>query len=445
MSLRGLINLRIVLSVVLILMLGGATAVWQARKSVEKEVQSSIHLALQMIEFGFAQVPISSRYGSTWLPQISALQQARHLHISITDESGVPVGFVTQRAVTIVDKKPPEWFVSAVMMDYLTEKYDIAMADGSQKTILITANPMDEISEAWGESKAFFWSIVVMLWVIFLAVNLVFHSMLQAVKSILAGLHLVESGKYDIALPTFKISEFDAIASEINKMSLALKTAQESNQALARHTMHIQEEERRTMSRELHDEMGQSLTAIKAMVVTSKQTNVDVTKVADSIIDICNHLAKVVRSMMRTLHPLSLAELGLGATLTDLMSEWHRRHPSLVIAFHYDEKLEELDHEVAIHVYRIIQECLTNVVRHSKATEVTVSVDLISNQQLSPRIELDVSDNGIGGEMNAQGFGVMGMRERVENLGGKFSFMSGLQQGVRVNAWMPFLGKKKDD
>ncbi|MBE0439520.1 MAG: sensor histidine kinase [Gammaproteobacteria bacterium] len=445
MSLRGLINVRIIVSALLIMLLGGATAVWQARKSVEKEVQSSINLALQMIEFGFAQLPVSSRYGSVWLPQISALQQARHLQIFIADEGEKPVEFVTHKVVEAKEKTPPSWFVKAVKMDYLTAKYDIAMADGSTKTILITANPLDEISEAWGESKVFFWSIVLMLWVIFLAVNLVFHSMLQAVKSILAGLQLVESGKYDFALPEFKISEFDAISTEINKMSLALKTARKNNQALARHTMHIQEEERRTMSRELHDEMGQSLTAIKAMAVTSKQSNVDVPMVADSIIEICNHLAKVVRSMMRTLHPLSLAELGLGATLTDLMGEWRRRYPSLTIKFDYDERVEELDHQVAIHVYRIVQECLTNVVRHAKATEVTVSVDIISNQCNMPRVELDVSDNGVGGKINTQGFGVLGMRERVENLGGKFSFESTVGKGVQVHAWMPFMRKKTND
>lgn len=445
MSLRLLINLRIAFSVLFIMLLGGATAVWQARNSVEKEVQSSINLALQMIEFGFAQVPVASRHGSAWLPQIRALQQARHLQISITDDGGQPVEFVTHKVVEETDNIPPRWFVDAVMMDFLTAQYDIVMADGRKKTILITANPMDEISEAWGESKAFSWSIVAMLLVMFLAVNLVFHSMLRAVKSILAGLHSVESGKYDIALPSFKISEFDAIAAEINEMSLALKTAQQSNQALALHTMHIQEEERRTMSRELHDEMGQSLTAIKAMAVTTKQVNVDVPKIADSIIEICNHLATVVRSMMRTLHPLSLAELGLGATLTDLMTEWRRRNPSLAIEFHYDEKLEALDQEVAIHVYRVIQECLTNVVRHSLATEVTVSVVLIAIQQLPPRVELDVSDNGVGGEIDAQGFGVLAMRERVENLGGKFSFKSSVGHGVQVHAWMPFMGKKMDD
>ncbi|PCJ32740.1 MAG: sensor histidine kinase [Gammaproteobacteria bacterium] len=445
MSLRGLINVRIILSVVFILLIGSVSAVWQARQSVEKEVKSSINLALQMIEFGFAQMPVAHRQGSGWLSQISALQQVRHLQISIAHEGDQAITFTTQQTLDESESLPPSWFVAAVMANYLTERYDIEMADGSHKSILITANPMDEISEAWGESKAFFWSIVAMLWIIFLAVNLVFHSMLRAVKSILAGLHLVESGKYDITLPHFKISEFDAIASEINKMSLALKIAQENNQALARHTMHIQESERRTMSRELHDEMGQSLTAIKAMAVTTKQANVEVPPIADSIIEICNHLAKVVRSMMRTLHPLSLSELGLNATLTDLINEWRRRSPTLSILFHYDEHLDSLDNEVSIHVYRVVQECLTNVVRHSQASEVSVSLDFISNQQLTDRVELNINDNGIGGEVNSQGFGILAMRERVENLGGQFSFKSTKDTGVQVHAWMPFVGKKEHD
>lgn len=442
MSLRTLINLRIVLSVILLLLLGSVTAVWQARQSVAKEVQSSIALALQMIEFGFAQVPTESKGDGAWLSQISALQQARHLQISIAQEGEKPVKFVTQRVVDEGENRPPNWFIQAVMTEYLTERYDVEMGDGSIKTILITASPMDEITEAWGESKAFFWSIVLMLCVIFLAINLVFNSMLRAVQGILAGLHQVELGKYDVTIPKSNISEFDMIAVEVNDMSQALKVAQENNQALARHTMNIQETERRTMSRELHDEMGQSLTAIKAMAVTSKQENVDVPTVADSIIGICDHLAKVVRSMMRTLHPLSLTELGLGATLTDLTNEWQRRNPALDINFHYDEAVEELDYEVAIHVYRVVQECLTNVVRHAQATQVTVMVDWAEKGDDKPRVELTVSDNGVGGQVGVEGFGILGMRERVENLGGQFRSESSNGDGMTVTAWMPFIRKK---
>jgi len=441
MSLRGLINLRIVLSVIIIMMLGGVTAVWQARQSVAQEVQSSINLALQMIEFGFAQIPASSRYGHNWLPQISALQQVRHIQISIAEEGKETIEFLNQQQ-TDAASQPPQWFIDAVMTDYLTADYQITMSDGGIKTLLIEADPMDEIIEAWGESQAFFWSIVAMLAVIFFAINLVFNSMLNAVQSILSGLRHVESGEYGKVLPSSQISEFDAIASEVNAMSAALKIAEENNQALALHTIQIQETERQTMSRELHDEMGQSLTAIKAMAVTIKQPKVDITLAADSIIEVCNHLAVVVRSMMRTLHPLSLAELGLEATLTDLVNEWSRRHATLKINLEYDNALEQLDNKVAIHIYRVVQECLTNVVRHADASIVDVRILLLYPSSEQARIDLSVIDNGQGGKADYQGFGVLGMRERVESLGGGFEFNSQQGQGVQVKAWMPFIATK---
>ncbi len=439
MSLRTLINLRILLSVVLILILGGMTAVWQARQSVKKEVKSSITLALQMIELGFAQAPAAGKNSSEWLSRISALQQTRHLQFAIIQDGGKPIKFAFHREVDNSESRPPNWFIQAVGTEYLTERYDVSMADGSKQTILITANPLDEITEAWGESKAFFWSVVVMLLVIFLAVNLVFNSMLRAVQAILTGLHQVEAGKYDITITKSNISEFDAIATEVNEMSRALKVAQENNQALARHTMQIQETERKTLSRELHDEMGQSLTAIKAMAVTSQQKNSDVASIADSIIEICDHLAKVVRSMMRTLHPLSLTELGLNATLTDLVSEWQRRQPDLDITFQYDEPLDKLGSELAINVYRVTQECLTNVVRHANASKVNVIIAYTGD-----RVVITVRDNGIGAQAGSQGFGVLGMRERVENMGGQLNFNSSQGQGVIVTAWMPFVGKKSE-
>ena len=433
MSLRGLINLRIILSVIIIMLLGGVTAVWQARQSVAKEVQSSINLALQMVEFGFSQMPATSRYGSNWLPQITALQQVRHIQISIAEDGKELVELFSQSEPEESEALPPAWFINAVMTDYLTADYNITMSDGGVKTLLIKADPMDEIIEAWGESQAFFWSIVAMLAVIFFAINVVFHSMLNAVQSILSGLRQVESGEYGKVLPASRISEFNAISSEINAMSAALKMAEESNQALALHTIQIQETERQTMSRELHDEMGQSLTAIKAMAVTTKQPKVDINLAADSIIEVCNHLAVVVRSMMRTLHPLSLTELGLGATVTDLINEWRRRYPDLEVVLDYDEALEQLDNKVAIHVYRIVQESLTNVVRHAQASKVDVVLSYDSE-----RVDILVKDNGVGGEAGAQGFGILGMRERVESLGGKFNFKSELGDGTQVHAWVPF-------
>lgn len=433
MSLRTVINLRILFSFIFILILGGVIAVWQARHSVAKEVESSINLALQMVEFGFEQVPVAERQGIDWLPQLTALKQTRHLNIAILDGDNDPINLLSHQKNEQTMSPPPSWFVHAVKTEYITKQYSIKMADGSSKTLLIKAEPLDEIIEAWREYQSFFWSMVAMLLMIFLAINLVFNSVLKTVNAILSGLQRIEDGRYDSALPNFDIAEFDRIANEINKMTAALNTAQHNNQALARHTMQIQESERQNLSRELHDEMGQSLTAIKAMAVTAKQANVDTHTIADSIISVCNDLAVVVRSMMRTLHPLSLTELGLEATLTDMVNEWHRRSPSLEIDLSYDFELEQVDHELAIHCYRIVQECLTNVVRHAEADHVWVSVTKQADE-----VHICVKDDGAGDNSSQRGFGVLGMQERAHNMGGTFHFDSIKDEGVTVTVTLPF-------
>jgi len=263
MSLRGLINSRIIFSVIIIILVGGLLTIWQARHSVEREVNSSFNLALQMIDLGFSHLSRTSMTEYEWLQQISAIQHTRHLHISLINEENEEVEWFVSDDID--EELPPQWFQQAVKTTYPSSKYDIKLADGRVKKIIVRADPMDEIAEAWEESEAYFWSVMTMVAVIFLAINFVFNSMLQNVRTIVVGLRRVESGQYGRKLPPFKISEFDAIATEINHLSDALKVAKENNQALARHTMQIQESERRNLSRELHDEMGQSLTAIKAM------------------------------------------------------------------------------------------------------------------------------------------------------------------------------------
>ncbi|THK42017.1 sensor histidine kinase [Methylophaga sp. SB9B] len=442
MSLRGLINSRILFSVIIISIFGSILTIWQVRQSVEREVNSSFNMALQMMDLGFSHLSRTSMTEYEWLQQVSAIQHTRHLHISILNEAGEEVEWFA--AENTDEKFPPDWFVRIVKTTYPSANYDVRLADGRVKQLIVRADPLDEIAETWEESVAYFWSVMTMIGVIFLAINIVFNSMLRTVRSIVVGLRRVESGQYGRKLPPFKISEFDAIATEINRLSDALKVAKDNNQALARHTMQIQESERRNLSRELHDEMGQSLTAVKAMSTAIRQPGANVTKISESITEICNHLAGVVRSMMRTLHPLSLADLGLGATLSDLVSEWRRRHPDLVIKLDYDERLDNVAHELAIHVYRIAQECLTNVVRHANASEVTLVIRQ-EGEQTSPRVVMRIRDNGQGGESSGHGFGVLAMRERVENMGGRFRFESEAGNGVCVSAWMPIIEKPENE
>jgi two-component system sensor histidine kinase UhpB len=121
-----------------------------------------------------------------------------------------------------------------------------------------------------------------------------------------------------------------------------------------------------------------------------------------------------------------------------MLYEWQRRHPKMDIHLDYDDEIEQIIDDIAIQVYRIIQECLTNVVKHANATTVIVEVKktVTANGEY---VALSVVDNGVGGSLEGDGFGVRSMRERVNSLNGHFEFNSTPGRGVVVLATLPLL------
>ncbi len=183
MSLRALINSRILVSVIVIMCVGVMLTIWQAKQAVEKEVSSSFNLALQMIDLGFSHLSRTPLTEFEWLRQISAIQKTRHLHISIVNDEGTEVEWFVNEDRPKEDI-PPQWFVKAVETTYPEANYDIRLADGRTKQIIVRADPIDEISEVWEDSLAYFWAVITLIGVIFLAINMVFNSMLRTVRSI---------------------------------------------------------------------------------------------------------------------------------------------------------------------------------------------------------------------------------------------------------------------
>ncbi|MDD2722595.1 MAG: histidine kinase [Methylovulum sp.] len=435
MSLRSQVNLRIVLTSLFILVLGGSVAVWQARGAVSKEIESSLNLAAQLIQLNFPQARQSAVDVSAWLPRFVSLEQTRHLQIHLKKTSGEIVKFTAGLKRADAADTPPQWFVGLVAADYPSIEQQLITSDGQRITLLIQADPLDEISEAWKESSAYFMSLCVMAALTFLAVNLVFNKAFQAIAVIVDGLKAIGQGQYQQKLPDFGIQEYDHIAKAINYMTAVLDATQQENSALTLHSLQIQEEERQYLSQELHDELGQSLTAIKVMAVTAKKPQADTGQITDAIITICDHLIVVVRSMMRQLHPLVLAELGLKATLEDLLNHWASRQPELALTLLCSDEVDQLEPKMTIQLFRVVQEAITNIVRHAKASDASIRLDIDNGKHLL----LEITDNGQGctpGHINA-GFGLRGMRERINSLGGNFTIHAAPQQGLRISASIP--------
>jgi len=211
------------------------------------------------------------------------------------------------------------------------------------------------------------------------------------------------------------------------------------NRLLSQKYLLVQEEERRNLAREMHDELGQCLNAIKLDAVSicelSRGVQPEIERSASSIVEISNHVYDVVRSMMQRLRPAALDALGLRDAVGDLIDQWRRRNPSITCGFEAEGDLSGLGELTNITVYRLVQECLTNVAKHSGATHVYIGVA----RTCVSEVRVTVRDNGRGMDLHAKrsGLGLVGLRERVEALQGRVELSGAVGAGMHVTARLP--------
>ncbi len=223
-----------------------------------------------------------------------------------------------------------------------------------------------------------------------------------------------------------------------------LAEALTENRRLSQRYVQVQEQERRVLARELHDELGQSLNAIKVDAVNIRDAAPDspeVRRSAQAIIDVSSKVYEVVRTLLRQLRPVALDELGLASAVQYSVDEWQRRHKAVQCSLSTEGDLDNLREDVNITAYRFVQECLTNVARHANAGRVNVLLRRSEFAGHESRLEMVVEDNGKGVDpaVPRTGLGLIGLRERVEALGGRFEIEGKPGAGMRIFAAIPLL------
>jgi two-component system, NarL family, sensor histidine kinase UhpB len=211
------------------------------------------------------------------------------------------------------------------------------------------------------------------------------------------------------------------------------------NQKLALKYVDMQEHERKTLAHDLHDELGQYVNAIKLDAVSMREAacgNAAMRDGARAMIVNVDRVYDVLRGLIRQLRPVGLDDLGLAAALEHCANEWRSRLPSAQIDMLCRVDLEALDEPRSMVIFRLVQEALTNVVRHSGATRVRIH---IAGSPSSRGIEVAIDDNGRGTDLSLPraGLGLVGMRERVAALGGSIALASNPGAGFRIDAFLP--------
>lgn len=444
-SLRTRINLLIALVLMIGLAINIARLALEAGPRVQAEDQSVTRLAREFVEAivaGLNEAPDPDARLNQVVQDLSRLR-----HISIARQGANEVSEILSAEGDTDARSPPTWFVNLIHPDKTFVSVPI-LIHGESESLMITSHPTDEIAEIWD-------GIVTQLKVgsaiaisLFLITMLVVSRALAPLDALSQAMANIELGSYDTHVKPAGPPELAALCNKLNHLAATLGSAIEEKRQLAERGVSLQDLERKEIARELHDEFGPYLFALRAhagammRLSEAREPSPDLLrKHGSAILEQINALQQFNRRILEKLRPVGLAELGLEEALGALLRLWGESRPDVAIETTISSSLVATGEIADLTIYRIVQEALTNVFRHAGATSVNVSIEpterTIGIHGSRDCAVVRVRDNGRGLKSDHQfGFGLTGMRERILALGGTLTVASG-DGGVTVEALVP--------
>jgi two-component system sensor histidine kinase UhpB len=440
-----LLAVFILIDVVAALIAGGVT-ILDARSQTRVEVAASMRLAELLVgeAVGLMQQEVPAEQFLTDLPP--RLRLVRHVRIEVRDAAGNPlaVGTPSDRAGARrePDRTPaPKWFAALIAPPI--ESQDVPVTVNGQRigTIAIIGEPSDEIAEVWDNTVA--------LGGVALAVNLavigilyvLFGRVLDPLTGLAGGLSDLGQRHYEVRLPRPQARELAGITERFNALAAALEATRAENLRLSQRLITAQDDERRRTALELHDEVGPCLFGLKANATSIEKAAGELADAAAGtvrervrdMLAIIEHVQAINRSLLNRLRPMALGHVPLRDILAELVSDRARQHPDIAFAFAADGIERGYGDSIDLTIYRCMQESLTNAIRHAQAGHIDVAVG-----DAAGALTLTVRDDGRGIAPDAPlGFGMPGMQERVQGLGGEYGVESGLGRGTCVRIAIP--------
>lgn len=306
------------------------------------------------------------------------------------------------------------------------------------QVLFIAPNPRSEIDERLGDTVQIWNTLLFFFGTTLLVTWYCADRALAPVRELEASLQRLARGEPDPALPAFALREFGRVARAIEHLAGALADARAAQHALARQLIAVQEDERRALARELHDEMGQTMTSLN---VTATHLARNAARLGpDAVAECAGELRRdlrtcgdQLRAMLRTLRPHGLHASGLAHTLTELVQGWRGRHTEIDFALDLPQPMPEIGDDMALAIYRVVQEALTNAVRHSGARHCRLGM-----RTDGAGLMLEIADDGCGLPDTAHRHGgLLGMQERVGMVGGALQMLPNPGGGLVLRALLP--------
>jgi two-component system sensor histidine kinase UhpB len=443
MSLRLKINLVFSLLTFLLFAILIVVEVVATRNSVSEEMEASGRIATQLL------TRISSFYAHNDLPELvnflNETGRVRANDIRLYDQSGNLL-YQSPPSIYKAGRNAPVWYATLVAPP--DNERVIQMTNAR---LIIQTNPTRAVLDGWdnlldilfAELTLFLLADLLILWLV--------DRWLEPLEKIQYGLRELGQGDHKVRLPPLPGKEAGEMGRAFNRMAHAveenIQVRQASAEAQARldaqrdftKLLHARiEEERAALALELHDELGQSLTAIRSIAKSLMQhPNVagsPIEQHAKMLFDTAGMTSDAMHRMIPRLRPIKLEGMGLVDAVRDLLTQSQQNNPNLRLDLAVSGELSAMDDELELTAYRIVQEAVTNIIRHAQASRAHVTIEVREE-----RLHLSIADNGIGAQtLKRDGhYGVRGMQERAESHGGMIEFIPSNEGGLEVQAIFP--------
>lgn len=448
MNLLLQVNLIIVMVFLVMCGLGVKSTLDDIRLRVDHELDVSTEVANYVIEAQIARVEMALSQQDLSLSEWSSLFHLQDLK----DLSHVDIELIANNGVVLDSNHPttsnlptglPLWlesFLKAYLGHTEVIITPIVIAEQHKGDIVISPNFRAE----WNDIQAYIKKSLMPLILVFFVGSVIIAVIASLILWPVTEMLPKKTEQPTTARSPFALLRLNQLLAVNKQLKLLKQRYVDTDQkvdVLNQQLISIQESERKRLSAELHDEIGQHLTAIQFDLNNIKHSaSLDEAKNSAAAIDsVHSRMTSIVRSMLQRLRPPELNELGVHGAVKELFNDWALRHPHHHAELSLKGDYSQLDETRQLTLYRIVQECLTNISRHAGTANLHVKVDLQCNHE---SVYISVSDNGNGyhPELQNNGYGLTGMRERVEALSGSLEIATGLGKGVTLTANFPTQG-----
>lgn len=444
-KLQSVLIALVVISGITALLISAAFALYKTNHEFKLRAESTAQIVQQQLAWQMLKVDNQVMLRSQF-PDFYLWKNANNFSgLCVTFENNKKILERSMCSGDLSEEDWPVWFEHLYLRLFdpgQEVKLEIKSKTEIEGWVTVTPSVMVVLHKAWQNITTLmtFSSIVILIMCTLLYLSL--QWILRPIHRTQQRLAQMSQGDLTVKVPNFHIQEWQDTATAINTLATNLNKTLEDRKQLSVKLLHVQESERRYLCRELHDELGQALTGLRALAYfieeEVQERCPDLSTKVQQISLISQHMMELVKALLFRLRPADLDELGISESLKSMVTEWNSKHTNITCHLALTDNIDDIPVPIAVNLLRTVQECLTNIVKHASATSAEVQLNYLAH---SPTLlELSIQDNGCftqGEHLNTAGNGLLGIQERIAALNGELSMSQSTMGGLKVSAIVP--------